>query len=183
VLLPAPVVAQNTAAAGPTSSDAGGFHGWQLEGHIGGTFAGTPTGTGTLPAPPGSFTTFQGLPSRFVPSWYFGDGALLANHVAQAIVNEPPPPITPLDPVLTTASGSWQTGLGVGVRIGHAITRHALGEFNLDTSRGHMAISSSAPCWGWKPSKLGHEIPVKAHTSAMTTEECSTSIEWLPIWA
>ena len=71
----------------------------------------------------------------------------------------------------------------VGVRIGHAITRHALGEFNLDTSRGHMAISSSAPCWGWKPSKLGHEIPVKAHTSAMTTEECSTFIEWLPIWA
>ena len=39
MLLPAPVVAQNTAAAGPTSSDAGptssdagGFHGWQLEG-------------------------------------------------------------------------------------------------------------------------------------------------------
>ncbi|PYR36465.1 MAG: hypothetical protein DMF90_10020 [Acidobacteria bacterium] len=49
MLLPAPVVAQNTAAAGPTSSDAGGFHGWQFEGHIGGTFAGTPTGTGTLP--------------------------------------------------------------------------------------------------------------------------------------
>jgi len=36
---------------------------------------------------------------------------------------------------------------------------------------------------GWKPSKLGHEIPVKAHTSEMTTEECSTFIEWLPIWA
>jgi len=32
----------------------------------------------------------------------------------------------------------------VGVRIGHAITRRALGKFNLDTSRGHMAISSSA---------------------------------------
>jgi hypothetical protein len=38
---------------------------------------------------------------------------LLANQVAQAIVNQPPPLITLLDPVLTTASGSWQTGLGV----------------------------------------------------------------------
>ena len=47
----------------------------------------------------------------------------------------------------------------------------------------YVARAAGVVHHGWKPSKLGHEIPVKAHTSEMTTEECSTFIEWLPIWA
>jgi hypothetical protein len=37
-------------------------------------------------------------------------------------------------------------------------------------------------CWGWHQ-VAGHEIPIKAHTADMTTEECTYFIEWLPPWA
>src|SRR6476646_4674631 len=74
-------------------SSSSGFHGWQIEGHVG-VIPGSSisNGTSSMPGPGPTFTTFQGLTSRFVPSWYFGDGALLANQVAHAIVSAPPPP-------------------------------------------------------------------------------------------
>jgi hypothetical protein len=37
-------------------------------------------------------------------------------------------------------------------------------------------------CWGWHQ-VAGHDIPIKPHTSDMTTEECSYFIEWLPPWS
>lgn len=37
-------------------------------------------------------------------------------------------------------------------------------------------------CWGWHELH-GHSVPIKPHTSDMTTEECSLFIEWLPPWA
>lgn len=38
--------------------------------------------------------------------------------------------------------------------------------------------------WGWEPCKVtGQVLPVKAHTSSMTVEECTAFIEWLIPWA
>lgn len=38
--------------------------------------------------------------------------------------------------------------------------------------------------WGWEPCKVtGLLLPVKAHTSEMTVEECTLFIDWLIPWA
>ena len=37
-------------------------------------------------------------------------------------------------------------------------------------------------CFGWK-TVAGHEMPIKAHTSEMTVEECTQFIEWIVPWA
>lgn len=37
--------------------------------------------------------------------------------------------------------------------------------------------------WGWEPCRItGALLPVKAHTSDMTVEECTTFIDWLIPW-
>lgn len=47
-----------------------------------------------------------------------------------------------------------------------------------------MKYALMGECWGWKLEKAtGREVPVKAHTSRMTVEECSHFIEWLIPWA
>ncbi len=145
-LLLAPTVtrAQDAQPAGTRDADAGGFRGWQIDGHIGAISSGSMTGSSALPGAGPAFTTVTGLNSRYVPSWYFGDGSLLANQVAQAITNQPPPLIVPLDPVLTSASAGRPTGLAFGFRIGHSVTRRALVEFSVDSDRAQMAIASSA---------------------------------------
>jgi hypothetical protein len=38
--------------------------------------------------------------------------------------------------------------------------------------------------WGWEPCKVGGTmLPVKAHTSDMTVEECTVFLDWLIPWA
>ncbi len=37
-------------------------------------------------------------------------------------------------------------------------------------------------CFGWKETR-GQRLPIKAHTSQLTTAEFSQLIEWLPPWA
>ncbi len=139
--VPAVAAAQDVPAA---PRDSGGFRGWQVEGHIGAISSGSMAGSATLPAAGPAFTTVNGLNSRYVPSWYFGDGSLLANQVAGAMANQPPRPIVPLDPVLTGASATRPTGFAFGFRAGHSVTRRALVECSLDTDQAQMAIGSSA---------------------------------------
>ncbi len=38
-------------------------------------------------------------------------------------------------------------------------------------------------CFGWRDAKDGHRLPMKPSTSALTVEEFSKLIEWLPVWA
>ena len=131
------------ASAQDRPAPSGGFHGFQFDVHGGFLSVGRITaGTSELPAPGPTFMTFQNLPSRYVPSWYFGDGALLANQVttAMGITNR----IAPLDAMLTSASGGRKNGGSFGLRIGHSITRHVLGEFNLDIGEGHLAFGRAA---------------------------------------
>src|SRR4029077_8476171 len=47
-----------------------------------------------------------------------------------------------------------------------------------------MKLILMGECWGWRFDPLaGREIPIKAHTSDMTVEECSYFIEWVIPWA
>lgn len=69
----------------------------------------TPGGSPGQPFQPGvTFTAANGQPSRSIPSWFYGDGAILFNQVQAQFAsryNQHFPAITPIDPVLTGASG------------------------------------------------------------------------------
>jgi hypothetical protein len=118
--------------------------GWQFEIHGGSTSAGALTTIFTSELPPAgqSFPDFRGGQSRFVPSWFFGDGALLANQVSQQTGDGVS--IVPLDSVLTHASANRKRGGSFGVRIGHTVTSHVLAEFAYDTTSGHVGIDPAA---------------------------------------
>src|SRR5213593_4752238 len=59
---------------------------WEVEVHGGGAQAINSTdGTGALPGPGATFTTFFGFPSRRESSWYFGDGTVLLNQVSAVL--------------------------------------------------------------------------------------------------
>ena len=63
---------------------------WEIEMHAGVARLGKPTeATTAMPRPGEAFTTRVGRPSRYVPSWYFGDGAELLNQWAAAFTNVP----------------------------------------------------------------------------------------------
>ena len=38
-------------------------------------------------------------------------------------------------------------------------------------------------CFGWKELRDGHRLPIKPSSAALTVEEASHLIEWLPPWA
>jgi hypothetical protein len=63
----------------------------------------------------------------------------------------------------------------------HAVAIPLLaGHFGYDVP--DMKLILMGECWGWH-TVGGKELPVKAHTSEMTTEECSQFIEWVTRWA
>jgi hypothetical protein len=117
--------------------------GFQFEVHGGSASAGALTLVGSQLAPAGSnFPDFRGGQSRFVPSWFFGDGALLANQVAGQTGDNVR--IVALDPVLTAEGANRAKGGAFGFRIGHTITRHVLVEVGYDKDAGHLTIDPAA---------------------------------------
>jgi len=126
------------------SSDPPKRIGWQFEVHGGPLSVGSLSKvvTSGLPPPGSTFPDFRGGQSRVVPSWFFGDGALLANQVSAQTGDGVS--IVPLDPALTQAAANRQGGGHFGVRIGHTITSHVLAEFSFDSISGQIAISPSA---------------------------------------
>lgn len=47
-----------------------------------------------------------------------------------------------------------------------------------------MKLILMGECWGWRFDPIaGREIPIKAHTSDMTVEECTYFIDWVIPWA
>src|SRR5438093_9454530 len=59
---------------------------WEIEFHGGNGPVSSPTdGTTSLPAAGPPFTTVVGTTRRRTASWYFGDGAVLLNHVNSAV--------------------------------------------------------------------------------------------------
>jgi hypothetical protein len=95
---------------------------WQIEFAVGGGPSSTPNDiSANLPGAGPPFTTVVGTPSRRIPSWYLGDGALLMNQVNGALGLSQR--ITPLDPVFQTAFADPQQGAMFGIRVSRTITR------------------------------------------------------------
>jgi len=110
---------------------------WEVEFHGGGLFSTNPTGgTISLPAPGKSFMTVAAtpttspLPSRYEPSWYFGDGTLLFNQAATAL-GQLPDQIVSLDPVLAGPLGRHRGGGNVGVRVSRVLTPRVTAELSV----------------------------------------------------
>jgi hypothetical protein len=77
-----------------------------------------------------------GLPSRQVPSWYFGDGAAFFNSLPESFrLSE----IAPLDPAMGTGADSASGGT-FGVRTGYSFTPRVSGEVTVDYGVRHLAI-------------------------------------------
>ena len=55
------------------------YFGWEIDFHTGMSWSNAPSGTTTLPPAGTSFPMFNGLPTRSVRSWFFGDGSALLN--------------------------------------------------------------------------------------------------------
>lgn len=115
---------------------------WEIEVHGGGMLATTPTdGTATLPAAGTPFTVPAAPASRRESSWYFGDGAVLVNHVntARGVTAK----ITALDPVLNSSVAQRQDGGSFGFRASRHINPRYTVEFGFDYSRGQLEMSDA----------------------------------------
>lgn len=120
---------------------------WEVEFHGGGLFPSNPTGgTISFPAPGQPFMTVAAnptlspLPSRYQPSWYFGDGTLLFNQAATAL-GRLPDQIVPLDPVLAGPLGEHRRGGSVGVRVSRALTPRVTAELGVDYGFATLRIT------------------------------------------
>ena len=129
-------------AAGQTTQDPK----WEVEFHGGGLFPTNPAGgTISLPGPGQPFMTValtptaSPLPSRYEPSWYFGDGTLLFNQAATAL-GQLPDHIVPLDPVLAGPFAEHRGGGSVGVRISRVLTPRFTAEFSIDYGLATLRI-------------------------------------------
>jgi hypothetical protein len=107
---------------------------WEIEVHAGGVRTGNPTdATTAMPAAGEPFTTVNGRPSRYVSSWYFGDGAALRNQNAAAFTPIPiNARIVPLDSVLTGVAARSSNAASYGLRAGRRLTSRLTAEFNAD---------------------------------------------------
>ena len=113
------VVYLASAAASPAAGQSAASGKWEIEFHGGGVFPTTPAGgTVSLPAQGELFTSVTNVPalgpavhaSRRQSSWYFGDGAILFNGLAETLVGTGQAQfsgrIATLDPVLGRSLGT-----------------------------------------------------------------------------
>ena len=116
---------------------------WEVEGH--GGFAASTAATGgdavTLPAGT-AFTTSTGTQSKYVSSWFFGDGAALLNGV-NAIVS-PSAKIAPLDAVIGNAAASRGSGGAFGVRVTRRLGARFSAEFTVDYTSTPLTFTEDA---------------------------------------
>jgi hypothetical protein len=121
---------------------------WSFEVFGGFGLGANPSGDGTTEFPAGAtFTTEAGLPSRAIPSWYFGDGAVLFNQVrAQfaSLFNVNVPQIVTLDPLFADGGLERQGGAAFGVRLTRKLTPRYSLEFGLQRHQGKLTVSDSA---------------------------------------
>jgi hypothetical protein len=120
-------------------------HAFEIEAHVGGVFASnmkTGTDTTSLLATPGpSFIAVNGTTSRRVPSFFFGDGALLLNQAAGL-----PAPGIPgaLEATLGRPFFESREGAEIGFRITIPATSRFSAEVSFDQTRSPIAATSSA---------------------------------------
>jgi hypothetical protein len=90
----------------------------------------------TVPGTP----TASPLPSRYEPSWYFGDGTLLFNQAATAL-GQLPDHIVPLDLVLARPLGEHRGGGSLGVRVSRVLTPRVTAELSVDYGFATLRIT------------------------------------------
>jgi hypothetical protein len=106
---------------------------WEIEGYGGLMVVPTGSGGGTavLPQPgPPIATSSPIFPSRRVPSWFFGDGALLLNQVNGQF--DVAALIQPLDGALGESGLAAANGFTGGLRVRRAVTARFSAEFSFD---------------------------------------------------
>jgi len=119
---------------------------WEVEVHGGGNFPVNPTsGSSNLPNPGLTFNTVGPSTTRAVPSFYFGDGALLTSQFVTALGNPTVGPgVTPLDAVLNASIVRRQNGGDLGGRVSYDLNRRVSLEVNLDYSFGELAYTGGS---------------------------------------
>ena len=124
--------------------------GWEVEVHGGGSLTSNPSGgtsslPGSEPLPPLPFG-IPDAPSRRVSSWFFGDGAQLANGTAAQLQGFAFPfsaRITALDSVLAGSLAERQNGGSFGFRVSRDLTPRFGVEFNVDFSSTPLDVTQA----------------------------------------
>ena len=150
------VVYLASAAASPAAGQSAASGKWEIEFHGGGVFPTTPAGgTVSLPAQGELFTSVTNVPalgpavhaSRRQSSWYFGDGAILFNGLAETLVGTGQAQfsgrITTLDPVLGRSLGTERDGGSIGARVSRVLTRRLTAELSVDYSLARLQITQA----------------------------------------
>jgi hypothetical protein len=125
-------------AQGPSSGK------WDVEVHGGFASATSPDGgsAGTLPvSTPLSPLPFN-QPSRRISSWFFGDGTALINSVNTTLA--PGSRLTAIDPVITSAAASRDSGANFGFRIARRIGSRYFVEATVDFADTPLTFSDEA---------------------------------------
>ncbi len=150
------VVYLASAAASPAAGQSAASGKWEIEFHGGGVFPTTPAGgTVSLPAQGELFTSVTNVPalgpavhaSRRQSSWYFGDGAILFNGLAETLVGTGQAQfsgrISTLDPVLGRSLGTERDGGSIGARVSRVLTRRLTAELSVDYSLARLQITQA----------------------------------------
>lgn len=137
-ILPASASAQ---AAAPRKAK------WAIELYAGSTsVVGTQGGAAGTGFPAGAtFTTVAGRPSRVVPSWFFGDGAVLLNDVLGQFATASGTTfarLSPLDAALQSGGSSQRGGVTFGARLSRDITNKLAIEISADRRVSGLAFNS-----------------------------------------
>jgi hypothetical protein len=123
-----------------------GAQDWEIEVHGGAIASGNPTkGTKDLPAggvavivPPPPIPV---TPTRVVPSWFFGDGALLLNEIGGGRFGAG---IAPLDTVLESRLVERRSGTSAGARVTRSLSPRFSAEFAIDEAFGALALTTES---------------------------------------
>ena len=135
------VAAPSTPRAPQAAAPRGSRYGWDFEFHTGAAWTHAIPGAATMPEPGSGFLTFSGLQSRFVRSWYFGDGSAMIN--ANMSTGGLTGRITPLDPVLNGESVKSSSFSPFGVRVARSLTSRFGAEFAFELMGGLTLTDST----------------------------------------
>lgn len=124
---------------------------WRLEFHLSAMVADHPGGgTGIDAFPAGAtFTTVNSelfSATRSVPSWYFGDGAVLFNQVRTLLAGQGAaavPELVPLDEMLRSSSAHRKASPGFGFRFARQLTPKIAAEFSFDRNPTRLELTAA----------------------------------------
>lgn len=113
---------------------------WTIHFHGGASVVPDPgSGRTALPAPAPTVSTIPGVPTRAVPSWFFGDGLTLMNQVNAQL--QPSLVASGLDPLLARSALSGGVAPAFGVRVTRSLTTRLSIEGAVSLQTGGITMS------------------------------------------